>query len=404
MTYYVKDAYGSTLGIESSVVTTGERQVVAIGSVLVPLTVTSSGNQSISGTTGASIIGVGMRNTADGDSAQVGLVTSSNNRVFNGSSWDRMRGDTVGVYVVPQGSVIATGSVAVLQGTNPWTVGPSSVQLISTSASIATQVNRILQGNSSVQLITGIGVIGSVAALQGTNPWVIGNSSVQVNNIATGNTSVQLISTSASIATQVNRILQGNSSVQLITGIGVIGSVATLQGTNPWITTVQANSIAGTYAEDAAHVDGQRGIFVLGVRNDNIASFASANIDYTPFATDSAGRGLVKPFAAEEARVQSVIATNNTTSTSLLAAAGAGLRNYITDAIVTNTGSVTTTVNFLDGDNSVIGATIAPAGGGSNIVGLATPMRTGGFNQIVHVTAGTAVSTLGVTALGYKAP
>lgn len=324
-------------------------------------------------------------------------------------------------------------SVAALQGTNPWVISNSSVQ-----------VQNIATGQSSVYLIPGVGVIGSVAALQGTNPWLIGNSSVQVNNIATGNSSVQLISTSASIATQVNRILQGNSSVQVISGIGVIGSVAVLQGTNPWavgnssvqvnnivtgqssvylipgigvlgsvatlqgttpwITTLQNASIAGTYAEDSAHTAGDRGIFTLGVRNDAVASFTSANLDYGPVGTDSAGRTLTKPFAPEESRVYGVASTVNTNPSSLLAAAGAGLRNYITDLWIANTGSVATLVSFRDVDASIIGKTIAPAGGGSNIIHLGTPMRTHALNSQVEFTAATAASILHVTAFGFKAP
>ena len=96
----------------------------------------------------------------------------------------------------------------------------------------------------------------SVAVLQGTNPWVIGNSSVQVNNIATGNSSVQLISTSASIATQVNRILTGNSSVQVISGTGVIGSVAALQATNPWIVQLTSGSVITTGGNSSVQVVG----------------------------------------------------------------------------------------------------------------------------------------------------
>src|SRR3990167_10125027 len=77
---------------------------------------------------------------------------------------------------------------------------------------------------------------------------------------------------------------------QLPAGSAPLGSVATLQGTNPWITNfqnssilavpvgstiaiIQANSIAGTYAEDSGHTTADRGLFVLGVRNDAVASF-----------------------------------------------------------------------------------------------------------------------------------
>ena len=269
--------------------------------------------------------------------------------------------------------------------------------------SVSGTVNIV--GTASVQVISGTGVIGSITALQGTNPWVIGNSSVMLT---------QGINTIGSVATiqGTNPWVIGNSSVMLTPGINAIGSVATLQGTNPWITQPTSGSvltiwstpsIVGTYAEDTAHVDGQKGIFVLGVRNDGVASFASANLDYTPMGVDSAGRGIIKPFAPEEARIQSVISATAGT-TSLLAAGGAGLRTYITDAFITNTSSTATIVSFIDGDNSVMGRTIAPATGGSNMVGLATPMRTGGFNHIIQVQMVPITSTLGVTALGFKAP
>lgn len=44
------------------------------------------------------------------------------------------------------------------------------------------------------------------------------------------------------------------------------------------------------YNEDTAHNTGDMGTFVLGVRNDSATSLTNANGDYSPFATDSAGR------------------------------------------------------------------------------------------------------------------
>lgn len=288
---------------------------------------------------------------------------------------------TVSVVGIPNSSVavmsVVPHSVATLQGTNPWVVG-----------------------NSSVMLTPGINTIGSVATLQGTNPWVVQLTSGSV--ITTG----------------------GNSSVMLTQGTNTIGSVTTIQGTNPWvingsvsgvgqfnvshtgngsiITVFSSPSIVGTYAEDAAHADGDKGLFALGVRNDTVASFVSADKDYSPLATDSAGRTLTKPFAPNEAIVTAVSSTVNSQSTSLFAAAGTGLRNYLNNILVANTGSVATLVTFQDGDNSVIGRTIAPAGGGSNIL-LEIPMRTNGLNQQIHFTAATPVSVLHVSGYGYKA-
>lgn len=217
---------------------------------------------------------------------------------------------------------------------------------------------------------------GSVTALQGTNPWVIGNSSVQVVGV---------------MPVQSVYSYQAGVTVTSISGTLTIGAITS------------GASIVGTYTEDSAHTDGQRGLFTLGVRNDMVTSFASADRDYTPIGVDSFGRTLVK-VAPEEARVQGVSSTVNTINTSLIVAAGAGLRNYLTDIIVTNTGASNSLVNILDGDNSVIGRTIAPAYGGSNITNLATPIRTNGFNQQIHFNAGTASSIIHISAYGYKAP
>lgn len=58
--------------------------------------------------------------------------------------------------------------------------------------------------------------------------------------------------------------------------------------------TVVAN-IEGDYAEDTAHVDADRGLFMLSVRNDNQGTtFTSATGDYAPIATDKKGAVYTK--------------------------------------------------------------------------------------------------------------
>lgn len=168
--------------------------------------------------------------------------------------------------------------------------------------------------------------------------------------------------------------------------------------------TVTIASIVGTYAEDASHTSGDAGLLTLRVRNDAVASLVSANLEYAPSAVDSAGRTITKPFAANEAYTYGVSSTVNVNKSSLLGLSGTGLRNYITDVFVANTGSVATLVSFTDSNGSVIGKTIAPATSGSNIVHMATPMRTGSLNSQVEFTAQTAVSVLSVSAYGYIAP
>ena len=311
MPYQFRDAYGSVLTAESSIVSGGaNRPAIAIASFLTVVPITITGSPSISGAV----------SLAGGTASVSGVGTFDVNHVGNGS-----------ILAVIPGSVATVGRPASVSGVGTFNINPI--------------------GNGSVLVV----VPGSVA----TAPSPASVSGVGLFNI--------------------NPI--GSGSV---------------------ITVLQNASIAGTYAEDTAHTAGDRGLFVLGVRNDAVASFVSANSEYSPIASDSAGRILSKPFAPDESRVAGVASTVSIISTSVIAAAGAGLRNYITDILITNSGSVATRVDFLDGANAIIGRTIAPANGGSNIH-LATPLRTDANGQF-HIQADTAVSILGITALGYKAP
>lgn len=180
-----------------------------------------------------------------------------------------------------------------------------------------------------------------------------------------------------------------------------IGSTVGVSLSGPLV--ISSASIVGAYPEDSGHVNADIGVFGLGVRNDAVASFVSANLDYTPHALDSAGRIITKPYAATEALVQGTGSTMGISRSSLLGAPGTGLRNYITDILVANTGSVATLVSFSDSDASIIGKTIAPATSGSNIR-LGTPMRTGALNSQVEFIAQTGSSVLHISAFGYKAP
>lgn len=65
---------------------------------------------------------------------------------------------------------------------------------------------------------------------------------------------------------------------------------------------------ASAKAEDAAHASGDPGAFVLAVRNDSDAARTSADGDYSPLSTDSAGR-LKTADAALATRVDEASAT-----------------------------------------------------------------------------------------------
>ena len=299
-------------------------------------------------------------------------------------------------------------------------------------------------GGSSIfgQLPAGTALLGSVATLQGTNPWIV-TGSVQgfptTQNVSGSVVSYPLGTIVTSLVSIVpSSVIVGTSIFgQLPAGTAVLGSVATLQGTNPWIETFsnssiiaiatgsvvtinqsssilavpvgstivfwQAPSIVGTYAEDAAHITADKGVFVLGVRNDAVSSITSAERDYSPVAVDETGRNIIVPFAGNYACIISYTGSLVSGSVTLIRASVIGSRSYMTDFWVTNTGSVAQLVTFTGGDTSVVGYTTAPASGGSNSPGIAIPLRTTTSQDLRWQITGTS-SVVYLAVKGYQAP
>lgn len=93
-------------------------------------------------------------------------------------------------------------------------------------------------------------------------------------------------------------ICDANGDALNINANGSINSVIqNAAGTSVTTTTVGSDvgldvsvlTMPATFAEDSAHVSGNTGAFVLGVRNDSNTAMTSANGDYSPVAVNSAG-------------------------------------------------------------------------------------------------------------------
>lgn len=284
-----------------------------------------------------------------------------------------------------------SGSVVAFQGTNPWVVTPTGNQSVSGTVDtrVIASVATVIIGGSIAASFTppaNQSVSGTVGAS------IIGLTPVAVTNIPSISGTVLVGGGVSSVA------LVGANTVSVVGQIGasIIGTVPVTQSG------IMIVSVVGSYAEDAAHTTGDPGVFVLGIRNDLVASITSANLDYTSHTVDSAGRSLIKPFAADETRID-YVGSVVSGSVTLIAASVIGKRNYITDFFVANTGSVSTLITFQDGSASVLGYTIAPGGGGSNAPGQAMPMRTAP-SQDLAFKMGTATSVLYMTVKGYQAP
>lgn len=322
------------------------------------------------------------------------------------------------MFAVPVGSYVTLqppGSVMAVSGS----FTPPANQSVSGEVAVSNfpAIQPVTNLAGSITAVAGtvtanIGTIpGSMVAFQGTSPWVVApnNSSMITTNVGSVITVFQSSSLIARVTGSVATLGIAGSIASVTNPAGSITAVNINGVGNPSVIVVlQAPSIVGTYAEDAAHTTADKGFFVMGVRNDTVASFAGANGEYNPFGHDSAGRMITKPFAPGEASQIGTASTvnfgtTNAASIRLFLAPGAGLKNYVTDFNISNTGATTTLVSFVDEDASVIGKTIAPAGGGSNH-SFNTPLVTQLPNKAVGVIAANATSTLHITMTGYKAP
>lgn len=296
---------------------------------------------------------------------------------------------TVGASVIGNVNTTIT-SIATASGAFPVTQSGTTI-----SSLVSTVPSSVIVGASIFgQLPAGTAVLGSVVTLQGTSPWVIsgtvtpsGNQSVSGALFVSG--SVLLGSSNASVIAYLQ-----NSSLIAINA----GSVVTIsQGSV--INVLQTPSIVGTYAEDAAHATGDKGVFVMQVRNDTMASVTSADGDYSPIAGGPVGETIVANAPITKwVRGTADLRGAGSTGVSVIAisAGGSSVFTYVTGVQVANMGSASVLVTLASG-GSILGYTIAPAGGGSNIVypnALKTPANFG-FAASISGAASVLVSAQG---------
>ncbi len=165
------------------------------------------------------------------------------------------------------------------------------------------------------------------------------------------------------------------------------------------------NEVVGDAAHDAAIAGNP--VRMAG-RAGNADYTAVANGDTADILTDLNGKQIVLPYAVPENFVSGAItsAMTGTTSTSLVAAPAAGLRNYITTLIVSNAhATVGTDVIIQDGSGGTTLMTI-PAGAvyGGSVISLPVPLRQPTTATAIFCANVTTGASTKVSAVGYKAP
>lgn len=365
---------------------------------------TITGSTSVSGTVGASVIGQVPMYVPDTSVLTIITGSQSASVLTSGNG-------TVGIQV--SGSFTGTVSFqATVDGTtwNPTTAVQLSNGTISSSTTgpFAGQVNTaglagfralgntITVGAASVLLRAGSGVatmmldnplpigtnmIGSVAAIQSNSPWNIAGS---VAAIQTGTRITSIVSTvpssvivGASIfglppvnVTNTNLNVSGSvaawvnsSNASVISIIPSSVAVAIISGSVAATVTPAANqSVSGTVG---ASIVGQLpgGNAVLGAVAASISG--TPNVAITSIATANGGLSIWSPLGS---RIQGTadLRVVQGGSVSAIGAQGAGVRVYVTNVQVSNFGPSSVLVTIADNTTSILGWTIAPAGGGSN--------------------------------------
>lgn len=166
---------------------------------------------------------------------------------------------------------------------------------------------------------------------------------------------------------------------------------------------IATNTPVGNIAHDSA--DSGAPIKVGGrARSSEITAVASD--DRSDFVTDLTGKQIVLPYANPENFVSGAITTamTGTTSTSLVAAPAAGLRNYLTTIIVSNAhATVGTDVVIQDGSGGTTLLTIPAASVyGGAVINLPVPLRQPTTATAIYCANVTTGASTKVSAVGYK--
>lgn len=127
-----------------------------------------------------------------------------------------------------------------------------------------------------------------------------------------------------------------------------------------------------------------------------------ANDDRTDAFSGLDGVQITRPHSNLEDRVSAVVGVTDGSSTSLVAAQGAGIRFCATTIVVSNSSATNVTVDIRDGTaGSVIMTLPAAANMGGAVVPLQTPICTSA-NTAMAMDPSAAASTVTVTAVGFK--
>lgn len=162
--------------------------------------------------------------------------------------------------------------------------------------------------------------------------------------------------------------------------------------------------------EDSTVTSGDAGIGVFGQRLDQLATGQTgSNTEYAYFLVDTLSRQYVNAWGAAVTEFFSTCgtATATTADVAMKAAAGAGVRNYVTGISCKNTSATTaTSLDFKDGTTAIAAggiAQMATASPGSFTMTFNTPLR-GSANTAVNFATNVSTTSVVCCATGFTSP
>lgn len=375
-----------------------------------------SGNQSVSGTVGASVIG--QAPVIIPDTSATGSILSTDSATFFTNGMGTVAFQTKGSW---------TGTV-VVEGTIDGSTWNSDTYVDFTSGLLANQFTANAQGQINTNGLAGVRLRGNTVATSsvvvgwrssgGTSNVMLDNSLPQggntIGNIgAIGSSVLTYVQSSVAVAIvrgSIATVASGNQSVSGTVGasvlgltpvnitnfgasiygtVSVMGGPVSVTGTMSVLGTVPVTIVSGSIAA----IQSAGNSSTITVSQGSVSAFATI----TSIATANGGLPIYAPLTS---RIQGTadLRVVQGASVAVIGAAGSGIRNYINYVQVANYGSASVLVTIADNTTSILGYTIAPAGGGSNFDTFYRGAANSPITASLNGTASVLVSMQGFTS------
>jgi hypothetical protein len=342
----------------------------------------SDGSLNVNGTFSATLAGF----TPNGSVANLSVTTSSAN------------------VALPTGLVVAVLNSGASDVSIKLSVGAGSAATTDFVLKSGATVGLTVGSNTYINAITASG--SSTLSLAGGTGLVSGYGGGGAGGSGGGDAS-------AANQTVVQGVIGAATAPTKMNTVGCVYNSTPITLTNGQSAAAQcdANGYGKVYVTNngvaqGAAISGQTPSTIAGqTLTANPTAFSTATTN--PVTLDEYGAVLTRPYSLGAALVQGTTsAMTGTTSTSLVAAPGSGLRNYITNLTCVNShATVGTFVTVQDGSGGTALYTLAAAAlfGGASIT-FPAPLRQPTANTALYVADVTTGANTICSATGYKAP